>query len=303
METIGFIGLGIMGKPMVNNLMKAGKKLLVYDIDSKQVETACAAINVLSASCVMEIARNCSIIITMLPNSPESEEVIIGEKGIIQFAKAGTIVIDMSSIDPTVSIKIGKKLLEKGIEFLDAPVSGGEPKAIDGTLSIMVGGKKEVFEKILPLFRVMGQTYTLVGEIGSGNFTKLSNQIIVALNIAAVSEALILAKKAGLSPTAVFKAIKNGLAGSAVLDNKAPKMIARDFKPGFKIKLHQKDLQNVLNAGEKLNLSLPFTAQVLEILKSLSSSGKGEEDHSAILKYFENISGVEVSEQDCHINC
>lgn len=296
METIGFIGLGIMGKPMVNNLMKAGKKLLVYDIDSKQIETACAAINVLSASCVMEIARNCSIIITMLPNSPESEEVIIGEKGIIQFAKAGTIVIDMSSIDPTVSIKIGKKLLEKGIEFLDAPVSGGEPKAIDGTLSIMVGGKKEVFEKILPLFRVMGQTYTLVGEIGSGNFTKLSNQIIVALNIAAVSEALILAKKAGLSPTTVFKAIKNGLAGSAVLDNKAPKMIVRDFKPGFKIKLHQKDLQNVLNAGEKLNLSLPFTAQVLEILKSLSSSGKGEEDHSAILKYFENISGVEVSE-------
>ena len=284
MGTIGFIGLGIMGKPMVNNLIKAGERLLVYDLDSKQVETTCAAINVLSASCVMEIAQNCSIIITMLPNSPESEEVIIGEKGIIQFAKTGTIVIDMSSIDPTVSIKIGKKLLEKGIEFLDAPVSGGEPKAIDGTLSIMVGGKKEVFEKTLALFKVMGQTYTLVGEIGSGNFTKLSNQIIVALNIAAVSEALILAKKAGLSPTTVFKAIKNGLAGSAVLDNKAPKMIARDFKPGFKIKLHQKDLQNVLNAGEKLNLPLPLTAQVLEILKSLSSSGKGEEDHSAILK-------------------
>ncbi len=296
MDTIGFIGLGIMGKPMVNNLIKAGKRLLVYDIDSNQVETTCAATDVLSASCVMEIAQSCSIIITMLPNSPESEEVIIGEKGIIQFAKTGTIVIDMSSIDPMVSIKIGQKLLEKGIEFLDAPVSGGETKAIDGTLSIMVGGKKEVFEKILPLFKVMGQTYTLVGEIGSGNFTKLSNQIIVALNIAAVSEALILAKKAGLSPTTVFKAIKNGLAGSAVLDNKAPKMIVRDFKPGFKIKLHQKDLQNVLNAGEKLNLPLPLTAQVLEILKSLSSSGKGEEDHSAILKYFENISGVEVSE-------
>jgi 2-hydroxy-3-oxopropionate reductase len=295
LEIIGFIGIGIMGKPMVKNLMKAGYRLLIYNRSSEPLKE-CKKEGAMVATCVEEVAEKCSIIITMLPDSSESEEVIIGDKGIIQSAKKGTIVVDMSSIDPNVSIKIGKKLAEKGIEFLDAPVSGGEPKAIDGTLVIMAGGKKEIFEKVLHLFKVMGQSYTLIGDIGAGNFTKLSNQIIVALNIAAVSEALILAKKAGLSPSVVKEALMGGLAGSAVLENKAPMMINRNFKPGFKIKLHQKDLQNAINAGKSLSVPLPLTAQILEILKSLNAQGFGEEDHSAVVKFFEKISGVEVKE-------
>jgi 2-hydroxy-3-oxopropionate reductase len=233
----------------------------------------------------------------MLPDSPQSQEVITSEKGIINFAKPGTIVVDMSSIDPIVSIEIGKSLAEKDIGFLDAPVSGGEPKAIDGSLAIMVGGDKDTFEKVIPIFKVLGDSCTLVGDTGAGNFTKLSNQIIVAINIAAVSEAFILAKKAGLSPTAVYNAIRGGLAGSSVLDSKGPMMIESDFEPGFKIKLHNKDMQNVLNAGSSLGVPLPLSAQLLEIFKSLVSSGNGELDHSGIARYYENISGIKIAEQ------
>ncbi len=291
MQFIGFIGTGIMGKPMAKNLIKAGDSLIVYDLNPEplaELKKEGAEI----ATSITEIAQRCNIIITMLPNSPQSEEIIISDKGIIKSAKSGTIVIDMSSIDPIVSIKIGKKLSTEGIDFLDAPVSGGETSAIEGTLAIMVGGKKEVFDKVIPIFKVLGSTYILVGEVGAGNFTKLANQIIVAVNIAAVSEAMILVKKAGLSPNTVYNAIRGGLAGSKVLDNKAPMMISRNFKPGFKIKLHQKDLQNVLNVGTYLNIPLPLTAQLLEMLKSLTSSGNGELDHSGILKFYENISEV-----------
>ena len=295
MKVIGFIGTGIMGKPMAKNLLKAGYRLIVYDIDPSHIDGLNTKGSKIASS-IKEVAENCSIIITMLPNSPESEEVIIGNKGIINYAKKEAIVVDMSSIDPIVSIKIGRKLSKRDIYFLDAPVSGGEPKAIDGTLAIMVGGDKKIFKKIIPLFKIMGSSYVLVGEVGAGNFTKLSNQIIVAVNIAAVSEALVLAKKSGLSPTAVYEAIRGGLAGSTVLDNKARMMIERDFDPGFKIKLHQKDLQNVLNAGTSLNIPLPLSSQMLEILKSLTNSGNGELDHSGIVKYYENITGVEVKE-------
>ncbi len=295
METIGFIGTGIMGKPIVKNLIKAGYSLIVYDIDPdplKELKKCGAEI----VSSIGDLAENTNIIFTMLPNSPESEEVIIGTNGIINYAKKGTVVVDMSSIDPMVSIKIGKELLKKGIEFLDAPVSGGEPKAIDGTLAIMVGGSKDIFEKVSLFFEKIGSSHTLVGEIGAGNFTKLVNQIIVAANIAAVSEALMLAKKAGLSPTIVYKAIRGGLAGSTVLDVKAPMMISRNFKPGFKIKLHQKDLQNALNVGTSLNIPLLLSAHLLEVLKSLTNSGNGDLDHCGIIKFYENISGVEVKE-------
>ena len=290
---IGFIGVGLMGKPMAGNLMKAGYKLLIYDIDSrpvKELQKEGASV----AAMVMEIGSKCSTIITMLPDSPESIEVISGKEGIIQTAKKSTLVIDMSSIDPIVSIEIGNNLNEKGIDFLDAPVSGGEIGAIKANLAIMVGGKKEIFDKAIPLFKVMGKSYTLVGEQGAGNFTKLSNQIIVAVNIAAVSEALILAKKAGLSLTTVYNAIKDGLAGSKVLESKAPMMIEGNFKPGFKINLHKKDMQNVLNAGSSLNIPLPLSALLLEILKSLSASGNGKLNHSAIVKFYENISGIEI---------
>ena len=291
MQSLGFIGTGIMGKPMAKNLIKAGDSLIVYDLNPEPlIELKKEGAEI--AASITEIAQCCNTIITMLPNSSQSEEVIISDKGIIKSAKSGTIVIDMSSIDPIVSIKIGKKLSIEGIDFLDAPVSGGEIGAIEGTLAIMVGGKKEVFDKAVPIFKVLGSTYILVGELGAGNFTKLANQIIVAVNIAAVSEAMILVKKAGLSPNTVYNAIKGGLAGSKVLDNKVPMMISRNFKPGFKIKLHQKDLQNVLNVGTFLNIPLPLTAQLLEMLKSLTSLGNGEIDHSGIIKFYENISEV-----------
>lgn len=290
---IGFIGIGIMGKPMARNLTKAGYELTVYDINKDALEELKNdGANI--ASSIAEISSRHNTIITMLPNSPESMEVILGDSGIIKTAKKGTLVIDMSSIDPTVSVEIGKSLNTKNIDFLDAPVSGGEKGAVDGTLAIMVGGKKDIFNKATNLFEIMGSSYTLVGEIGAGNFTKLSNQIIVAVNIAAVSEALILAKKAGLSPISVYNAIKGGLAGSKVLDSKAPLMIDGNFAPGFKIKLHKKDMQNVLNAGASLDIPLPLSAQLLEMLKSLTSSGSGELDHSGIIKFYESICGVEI---------
>ena len=295
MQNIGFIGLGVMGKPMAINLLKAGYNLFVYSRNPVTVEELQKKGCMIYTS-IIDLAENCNTIITMLPDSPQSEEIIIGDKGIIQSAKKGTLVIDMSSIDPFVSIKIGKKLLDKGIDFLDAPVSGAEIGAIEGKLAIMVGGKNEVFEKAIPIFKVLGSSYTLVGEIGAGNFTKLSNQIIVAINIAAISEALILAKKAGLSPTVVYNAIKNGYAGSKVLDSKVPMMINRDFKPGFKIDLHKKDMQNVLNTGAALSVPLPLTALVLEMLKSLTSSGNGGLDNAGIIKFYEGISKIELKE-------
>ena len=290
-DLVGFIGLGIMGKPMAMNLIKSGFKLIAYDINPKTLkEIKNKGVEI--AESIADLAKNSNVIITMLPNSPDSLEVIIGDKGIINNAKIGTLVIDMSSIDPIVSIEIGKKLKECEIDFLDAPVSGGEPKAIEGTLAIMVGGKQKTFKKALPFFNAMGSSYTLVGNVGAGNFTKLTNQIIVALNIAAICEAMLLAKKAGLNITKMYEAIKKGLAGSAVLDSKFPLIANKNFKPGFKIKLHKKDIQNALNASIKLNVPLVFTPQIFEILKSLDVLGYGELDHSAIYKFYENISGI-----------
>ena len=293
MKTIGFIGCGIMGKPMASNLLKAGYKVFIYDINPEPLEELKKLGANVSLS-ISEVAQECSIILTMLPNSKDSEDVIIGRQALINSVKKGSTIVDMSSIDPIISIKIGDKLSMKGIGFLDAPVSGGEPKAKDGTLAIMVGGKRVIFDKIIPIFKVLGSTYKLVGEIGAGNFTKLCNQIIVAINIAAISEALILAKKSGISLNNVYEAIRGGLAGSTVLDAKFSKIINRNFKPGFKIKLHQKDLQNVLNAGAALNIPLPISAYLLEILKSLTTSGDGELDHCGIIRFYEKISSIEV---------
>ena len=295
MQNIGFIGLGIMGKPMAINILKAGYNLTVFNRTQIPAEElsgkSCAKV-----SSVADITKVCDIIITMLPDSPQSEEIIIGENGIIQTAKEGTLVIDMSSINPIVSIKIGEKLRVKGIDFLDAPVSGGEKGAIEGTLAIMAGGEKEVFERAIPIFEILGSSHILIGETGAGNFAKLVNQIIVTINIAAVSEAFTFAKKAGLSPGLVYNAIKNGYAGSKVMDSKLPMIVKRDFKPGFKIDLNKKDLQNVLNAGATLNIPLPLTSIVLEILKSLSCSGNGEMDNAGIIKFYEDISKIIVKE-------
>ena len=230
----------------------------------------------------------------MLPNSPQVREVCLGVNGIAESASEGTVVIDMSSIDPVESKAIGAELNKKGIELMDAPVSGGEPKAIDGTISVMVGGTKENFDKFYDLLMAMAGSVVYVGALGSGNVAKLANQVIVALNIAAVSEAMTLAVKNGADPELVYKAIRGGLAGSTVLDAKAPMMMAHNFKPGFRIELHIKDLNNALNAGHATDTALPLTSQVMEMMQALKNDGCGVEDHSALVRFYEKISNVSV---------
>lgn len=295
---IGFIGLGIMGKPMSKNLIKSGYNLVVYN-RSKEAVDELVALGAESKISPKEVAMNSDVIITMLPNSPQVLELCLGENGIIEGAKEGSIVIDMSSIDPLKSRELSEALWKKRIEFLDAPVSGGEPKAIDGTISVMVGGKRNIFDKCYDVIKSMAGSVEYVGQVGAGNITKLANQIIVALNIAAVSEALILATKAGVDPELVYKAIRGGLAGSTVLDAKAPMILERNFEPGFKIELHMKDLQNVLDTSHEVGVSLPLTAQVMEIMQALKVDGLEAEDHSGIIKHYEKINNtiVEVDNQ------
>jgi 2-hydroxy-3-oxopropionate reductase len=248
-----------------------------------------------AGSSAKDVAGRSDIIITMLPDGPDVEKAVLGPDGVLEGARPGSTVVDMSSINPIVAQKVGKACAEKGVEFLDAPVSGGEPKAIDGTLAIMVGGKQDVFKKLLPVLKTMGATVTLTGEVGAGNMTKLANQIIVACNIAAMGEALVLATKAGLDPEVVFNAIKGGLAGSTVLNAKAPMVIARNFKPGFRIRLHQKDLRNALQAAEEYKVPLPLTSIVQGFIMSLMNEGKGENDHSGIVTAIEKMAGIEVA--------
>lgn len=288
---IGFIGLGIMGKPMSKNLLKAGYQLVVYNRSNPSVDEL-IALGAERANSPKEVAENADVIITMLPNSPQVLSVCLGENGIIEGAKKDTIVIDMSSIDPLKSRELSQALQIKGIELLDAPVSGGEPKAIDGTLSVMVGGKKEVFNKCYDIMKTVAGSVVYVGGIGAGNVTKLANQIIVALNIAAMSEAFTLATKAGVDPNLVYQAIKGGLAGSAVLDAKAPLIMDRKFEPGFRIELHIKDLQNVLDTSHELGASLPLTAQVMEIMQALKADGHEKDDHCGIVKYYEKMNNI-----------
>ncbi|HCG91260.1 MAG TPA: 2-hydroxy-3-oxopropionate reductase [Dehalococcoidia bacterium] len=293
---IGFIGLGIMGKPMAKNLIAAGYDLVVYNKSKPGMDELGAAGAEVVGSC-KEVAEAAKIIITMLPDSADSELVITGPDGILEGASTGHIVIDMSSIAPLVSQKIAAQCAEKGVEMLDAPVSGGEPGAIAGTLSVMVGGKQEVFECCLDIMQVMGSAVVLTGDIGAGNTTKLANQIIVAANIAALSEAFVLAQKAGVDPEKVFDAIKGGLAGSNVMNAKGPMMLERNFNPGFRIRLHQKDLRNVLQTAQDLNVPLPVTALVQQMLGSLVNDGHEELDHAGILKFVEGLSNIEVKKQ------
>ena len=293
MSKIGFIGLGIMGKPMSRNLLKAGHTLVVYDIVAEFVDAIVAAGAERGKSC-SDVASRSDVLITMLPDGPQVEEAVLGMDGVLQGIRRGSTVVDMSSINPVVAQKVAAACSEKGVEFLDAPVSGGEPKAVDGTLAIMVGGKKEIFEQVLPLLQRMGSSVTLTGPVGAGNVTKLANQIMVACNIAAMGEALVLATRSGLDPEVVFNAVKGGLAGSTVLNAKAPMVIARNFKPGFRIRLHQKDLRNALLAAESLKVALPLTGLVQQMLMALMNEGKGDLDHSAIVTFIEQMAGVEV---------
>jgi len=289
---LGFIGLGIMGKPMSKNLLKAGHSLVVYDINAAAVADVVAA-GAEAAASPKEVAEKARIVITMLPNSPHVKEVVLGAGGLLEGAKAGDIIIDMSSIAPLAAQQVAAKAAEKGVEMLDAPVSGGEPKAIDGTLSIMVGGKQEIFDRCKEILACMGKSVVRCGDIGAGNTTKLANQIIVALNIAAVSEALVLGAKAGVDPEIIYQAIRGGLAGSTVLDAKAPMILAGNFKPGFKIDLHIKDLNNALETAKEVGVPLFLTSQVMEIMQALKIDGKGQNDHGGIVQFYEKLAQYE----------
>jgi len=290
---VGFIGLGIMGKPMTRNLIKAGHQLAVYDLHPELVNEM-AAFGATQGESAKDVAARSQVIITMVPDGPEVEAAVLGPEGALQGAKPGSIIVDMSSISPLIARKVGSACAAKGIEFLDAPVSGGEPKAIDGTLAIMVGGKQEIFNRVLPLFQTLGSSATLTGPVGAGNVTKLANQIMVAVNIAGMAEALVLATKAGLDPEVVFNAVRGGLAGSAVLNAKAPMVLSRNFKPGFRIRLHQKDLRNALATAESMKVSLPFTSLAQQILIALMNTGDGDLDHAAIAKFIENMAKTEI---------
>ncbi len=287
---IGFIGLGIMGRPMATNLIKGGHKLFVFDRNPESVQKLVKA-GATGVSSAAEASVGVDIVVTMLPNSPHVKQVVCGECGVLSAAQPGLILIDMSSIAPGASREVAAQCAEKGVRMLEAPVSGGEPKAIDGTVSFMCGGDPEVFEFCKPVLALMGKDLTLCGGIGAGNTTKLANQIIVALNIAAVAEAFMLAKRAGVNPETVFEAIRGGLAGSTVLNAKGPMMISNNTNPGFKIDLHIKDLNNVIETAHQNGAPVPMTAMVLEMLENLHASGMGQCDHSALAKYYEKLAG------------
>jgi 2-hydroxy-3-oxopropionate reductase len=298
MANVGFVGLGIMGRPMMKNLLKAGHSVVAHTRNASVLD-ACVADGAQRGASNKDVGARADVIVTMLPDGPEVEEVVLGANGILEGARAGSMIpekmiIDMSSINPLISQKIGRACAAKGVEFLDAPVSGGEPKAVDGTLAIMVGGSEAAFRKAEPILKCMGSSVTLTGPVGAGNTTKLANQIMVACNIAAMGEALTLATQCGLDPEIVVNAIKGGLAGSAVLNAKGPMLIARNFKPGFRIRLHQKDLRNALQTAEATETALPLTALVQQMLSSLVAGGKGDLDHSAIATVVEELSHVEV---------
>ena len=290
---IGFIGLGIMGKPMAKNIMKSGYELIV-NTHRQSVIDEFAALGALGCGSAREVAEHADVVITMLPNSPQVREVVLGKNGIIESGKKGLIVLDMSSIDPVESRSIAAELEHAGMELLDCPVSGGEPKAVDGSLSVMCGGKRETWEKCYDLLMTMAGSVVYVGPIGSGNVAKLANQMIVAANIGIVAEALTFAKKAGTDPELVYRAIRGGLAGSAVLDAKAPMMLSGNYNPGFRIDLHIKDLTNALDASHAIHMPVPMTAHMMEVMQELKNHGEGSCDHSDVIRYYERMTGISI---------
>ena len=290
-QTIGFIGLGIMGRPMAKNLLAAGYPLVVHSRSRSPVDELVGA-GAKAGGSAREVAAQCDVLITMLPNSPDVELVALGRDGIVEGARHGLTYVDMSTISPIVSQKVGKALEAKGVRMLDAPVSGGEKGAIDGALSIMVGGDQAVFDAVLPIFQAMGKTITRLGPLGFGGFTKLANQIIVAVNLTALGEALTLAKKAGLDRELTLKALAGGLAGSRCLDQKAPNYVADKYQPGFKIDLHFKDLGLIMESARALGVPLPATAVVQELFSALRVKGRGGLDHSAVITLLEDLAGV-----------
>ncbi|MGH7275693.1 MAG: 2-hydroxy-3-oxopropionate reductase [Candidatus Rokuibacteriota bacterium] len=290
-QVVGFIGLGIMGRPMAKNLLKAGYQLIVHSRSRGPVDEIVKAGAKAGAS-PRDVAAQCDVLITMLPNSPDVELVVLGRNGIIEGARPGLVYADMSTISPIVSQRVGKALAEKGVKMLDAPVSGGEKGATDGVLSIMVGGEKAVFDSVLPIFQAMGKTITHLGPLGFGGFTKLANQIIVAVNLTALAEALTLGKKAGLDRELLLTALAGGLAGSKCLDQKKPNYLANTYNPGFKIDLHFKDLGLIMESARALGVPLPATAVVQELFNALRVKGRGGLDHSGVITLLEDLAGV-----------
>ncbi|MDD4362969.1 MAG: 2-hydroxy-3-oxopropionate reductase [Atribacterota bacterium] len=291
---IGFIGLGIMGLPMAANLIKADYPLIAYDLNEKPLEEITQA-GAQKANSNSDVASKSDIIITMLPNSPDVQKAVFSEGGITEGLSSGQILIDMSSIAPLVSQEIARKLKEKGVDMLDAPVSGGQEKAQSGTLAIMVGGEEDTFNTCKPILDILGNP-VLVGDIGAGGTTKLVNQAIVAVNIAVVAEALLLGKKAGVDPKRIFDAIKGGLAGSQCLTDKAPRMFKANYDPGFRMKLHVKDLTNVLSTSQALHNAMPLTVQVMEMMQTLIAEGYTEIDHGGLALFYEKINGISLKE-------
>ncbi|WEG12458.1 2-hydroxy-3-oxopropionate reductase [Pullulanibacillus sp. KACC 23026] len=285
---VGFIGLGIMGKPMASHLIKNGFETYLLDLNKTAVNEL-AAQGGYACNSNKEIAEKSDVIITMLPAAKHVSQVLFGEDGIAANAKSNTIVIDMSSISSADAQSFSDQLKEKDIFFLDAPVSGGEPMAISGKLSIMVGGEVEAFNTVLPVFQAMGENIVHVGNSGAGQVAKLANQIIVSINLAAVSEAAVFASKAGIDLNKLYEAIRGGLAGSAVLDAKMPKIIERDFEPGGRIEINFKDLGNVQSTANALGVPLPVTNLVKEIFSSEIANGHATKDHSFIIDFFERM--------------
>jgi 2-hydroxy-3-oxopropionate reductase len=292
-EKIGFVGTGIMGKPMVKNLLKAGYPILCYDVVPAPLKELAAAGATVAAS-NREVAEKSEVVVTMLPNSPHVEQAVLGPKGILEGARSGLLLLDMSTISPIVSQKVAAEAAKKDVKMLDAPVSGGEKGAIEGTLSIMVGGERAVFDKVLPIFQAMGKTITYIGPIGSGGFVKLANQIIVAINLTAIAEALVLGTKAGIDLELMINALSGGLAGSKCLDQKRNNYLQHAFQPGFKIDLHSKDLNLIMESAEKLGVPLPTTALVRELFSALRVKGRGQMDHSGVITLLEELAGVKV---------
>lgn len=296
MAKVGFIGLGIMGRPMSKNLLKAGVEVVVNDLNEEAVKDVVAS--GAKEGTYEEIGNTCDVIIIMVPSGAISKTILFGENGLAKTLKKGALVCDMSSVTPVESKECAEGLKKIGVDFLDAPVSGGEPGAVNGTLAIMVGGEEDVFNRMKPYFDILGSSALLVGPTGSGSVTKLANQMIVNNTIAVVSEAFVLAVKAGADPVKVYNAIRGGLAGSAVLDAKIPMIVERNFKPGGPIRINHKDIKNVVNTAHSIDVPIPYTAQLYEILQTLKIHGHMGDDHGGIVQYFEKLADVEVKKVD-----
>jgi 2-hydroxy-3-oxopropionate reductase len=296
-KNIGFIGLGIMGAPMVRNLLKNGRKVTVFDLNEKVVETLVNE-GAHPSSSGKEVASGSDVVITMLPKGEHVRQAVFGKNGVMEGAREGMVIIDMSSVSPVDSKEMAELAAKQGVHFLDAPVSGGEPKAIDGTLAIMVGGNEDVFESVKDILGDMGSDIVLVGDSGCGTTAKLANQIIVNLNIAAVSEALVLASKAGINVEKMYQAIRGGLAGSTVMDAKVPMILDRNFIAGGRVDINLKDITNVMNTAHELAVPLPLSAQLLEIFHSLKADGKEGLDHASIVHHYEKLANVEVTREE-----